>query len=219
VRGGADDFHAAIESLLIRLGAGERRQKGVVNVEDAGGVLRDEIRGEHAHVFREHQIIRAEWLDEFQQPRLMRLAGQALVADAMKRQVELAHERRQPGMVADDGAHLRIPFPEGVADQDVAQAMMFLGGEHHHALGLYRGEPYAGGGGHRPAHLSLEKLGFHFPVKFRAHEEAACAALHEFLVADHVDPVFQQYAGDGVHQAAPVFTFDEQHAGIHAGMV
>ena len=37
VRGGADKFHAAIEGLLVGLGADEGWQEGVVDIDDALG--------------------------------------------------------------------------------------------------------------------------------------------------------------------------------------
>jgi hypothetical protein len=42
------------------------------------------------------------------------------------------------------------------------------------------------------------------------------AALYEFLVADDVDAVLEQHAGDGVDEAAAVVTFHEQNLRVHA---
>jgi hypothetical protein len=48
--GAASEFDAVFEGLALRFEAGERREKGRMNVEDAVGERGDEVRGEKAHV-------------------------------------------------------------------------------------------------------------------------------------------------------------------------
>src|SRR5260370_39644350 len=57
MRGRADELYAALERLVVRLCADERRQKRMVDIDDPLGVLFDEIRGEYLHITREHDQI------------------------------------------------------------------------------------------------------------------------------------------------------------------
>src|SRR5580704_6752106 len=54
VRRRADDFHAAIESLLVWLGAHEGWQKRMMDIDDLLRILRDEVLGEHLHIARQN---------------------------------------------------------------------------------------------------------------------------------------------------------------------
>jgi hypothetical protein len=56
----------------------------------------------------------------------------------------------------------------------------------------------------------------HRPIEIRAHEEARGAALHELLVAHHVDAVLEEDAGDDMDKTTSVIAFHQQHLGAHA---
>jgi len=50
VGGGADDFYAAVEGLLMGLGADEGGQEGMMDIDDLLGKLFDETGRKHLHV-------------------------------------------------------------------------------------------------------------------------------------------------------------------------
>src|SRR5579862_3091728 len=50
VGGGADDFYAAVESLLVRLCADECGQEGMMDIDDLLRKLLDKAGGKHLHI-------------------------------------------------------------------------------------------------------------------------------------------------------------------------
>src|SRR6185295_4608281 len=59
VRGGADQLHAALGRLMIRLAAGEGGQEGVMDVDDTVAKALNEARAQDLHVTRQHHQIDA----------------------------------------------------------------------------------------------------------------------------------------------------------------
>jgi len=57
MRGGANEFHASLVGLVMRLGADERGQKRMMDVDDLLRVVADEFRGKHLHVARQHDQV------------------------------------------------------------------------------------------------------------------------------------------------------------------
>jgi len=57
MRGGANEFHASLVGLVMRLGADERGQKRMMDVDDLLRVVPDEFRGKHLHVARQHDQV------------------------------------------------------------------------------------------------------------------------------------------------------------------
>ena len=102
VRRGADDLHAAGESLVIRLGAHEGRQEGMVDVDElAQRVMPDEFRREDAHVLGEDHVVRAARVYGFHDFDFLLLARIVGILVALKRHIEFLGERAQILMVAD----------------------------------------------------------------------------------------------------------------------
>ncbi len=55
VGGGADQLDAALVGMTVGLGAGERRQERVMDVDHRTAHPREEVGGEDLHVAREHE--------------------------------------------------------------------------------------------------------------------------------------------------------------------
>src|SRR5579863_2569860 len=68
--GCADELDAALESLMIRARSNKRRQKRVVNVDNALRVAVDEFVRQNLHVAGEHHEVRLMLLDEGVNPGL-----------------------------------------------------------------------------------------------------------------------------------------------------
>ena len=162
-----------------------------MDVQDADGEPADKLSGEHPHVFRQHQVIRLQRGNDVQQGRFVRRPREALVAQAVEGQAKLGDQRRQQGVIAQDGQDLRVHLAERVPNQDIAQAMVFLGDEHHDAFGPQIREPHPGVCGQSPPHLRFQCRPRHRAVKLRAHEEPGRRAVHELLVAHHIHAVLE----------------------------
>ena len=108
VRGGADQLHAAIVRLVVRLGALEAGQEAVVDVDGAAGQLAAQIVGEDLHVAGQHHQFGAFGFDDLELARLglglvvLRdrnvveghvVAGGELGADALREQIGALAER------------------------------------------------------------------------------------------------------------------------------
>lgn len=75
VGGGADNLDAALERLVVRLGALEAGQEGVVNVDDAAAHGRAEARREDLHVAGENDELNVVLADQVEDLRLLLQLG------------------------------------------------------------------------------------------------------------------------------------------------
>ena len=64
VAGRANQLHAALECLMVRPSADERRQERVVNIDDPLRIAVDEVVRQNLHVAREHHEIRLVLVDQ-----------------------------------------------------------------------------------------------------------------------------------------------------------
>ncbi len=129
--GRPDDLHAAVVGLLVGVGADERRQERVMDVDDPVRESFHEIRAQNPHVFRQHQVIRGVRFQDPHHVRLVFFPRLVLVGQMMERVTETLDQRPEHGVVADDPLHHGVHLVEPTADQQVAQAMRFAGGEDH----------------------------------------------------------------------------------------
>lgn len=213
VCGGADDFDAALEGLVVGAGADEGGEEGVMDVDELAGKAVDEVRAQDAHVFGEHDEVRAVGEDGFEEAGFVLIAGEAVVGDVMEGEVEAADQGCEGVVVADDREELGVQFGVGVADEDVRQAMVFAGGEDDDAFGFEAGQLDLGVRGEQIADLGGDAGGVDRAVELGPHEEAGGRAVDEFLVAHDIDPVAEEDAGDAVDQARAVGAFDEEDLG------
>lgn len=134
VRRGADQFDPALVGLLVRFPPRKRRQKRVVDVDDAGGVPRDKRFGQDLHVACEHDQVDPQVLQQRQL--LPFLRGLGLLRDGIYPEVdtELRRDRGEGVVVAQDYGNLAVEFPRAVPPQQIVQAMILARHEHRHAL-------------------------------------------------------------------------------------
>ena len=141
----------------------------------------------------------------------MRLATPAFVGHMVKGKIKLRHQRRQHVVIADHRKQARIQLAERVPHQDIGQTMVFLRRQNHDPLrGRFR-QPNQRVRRQHPAQLLEKRTGFGRSVKFRPHEKSPELAVHELLVADHVEPAVKQNARDAVDQPRPIGAFNQQH--------
>ena len=61
--GRADELHPAVEGLVVGAGAGKRRERAVVDVEDPVPIPFAELRAQDLHVTRQHHHLAARLVD------------------------------------------------------------------------------------------------------------------------------------------------------------
>ena len=108
--------------------------------------------------------------------------------------VELAGEVAEHLVVADNGQHAGIQLAKLVAHQQLAQAVMLLGGHQHNVFGLVGGDAGNGGGRRRRAQIGLKRIRVECAGYLGKHEKVVAVALHKFAVADDVEIVLEQHA-------------------------
>lgn len=208
VRGRADDLDAALVGLVVGLGALERRQEGVVDVDDAAGHGGAELGGQDLHVPRQHDELDAVLGDEVQDGGLLLglgvlCHGEVVEGDAV-RLCELGVLR----VVGHDQRHLDAELAGLHAEQQVVEAVADLG-HHDEDARLPRDGPNVVG------HLILgrelvEGLGEVRRVrlgdgaKVHAHEEPTGGRVGELLQVQDVVLVQGEDTGDGVDDAGLV---------------
>ena len=123
MRRGADDLYAPHIGLMVRLGADERGQERVVNINDPVAIMRHKLRRQNTHVLGQHNIFRRVRIDHFSDLFLVLRSVEFFVADAMERYTELLDQRAQRLMVGNYSTDLRRQFAGIVPDQEIAQAV------------------------------------------------------------------------------------------------
>lgn len=135
VRGRADELDAALLGLLVRLGADERRQERVVDVDHRHPELLEELRREDLHVTREHHEV--DVADEELQDLLLRrrLVGSRDRRHVEERHAEAPHVLGGRRVIGDHHRDADGQVAAAVPPQQVEQAVVLLRGEDRHALG------------------------------------------------------------------------------------
>ncbi len=136
---GANDFHAAIEGLLMGLCADECGQEGMMDIDDLLGELCDEIRGKHLHVASqddEFDIVLAKQFDLL--PFCLRLVflgnGNHAIGNAIKVCVGL-----RVGMIADYQGDFAGEFAGALPVEQIDEAVIVFGNKNGHARTVVRG--------------------------------------------------------------------------------
>ena len=102
MRRGADELHAARVGLLVGLAALERRQKRMVDVDDAVRKPLDELSAENLHVAGEHHHIDALLLQQLTLGVLLRALGLGRDGKDAEGHVEIVGHALQSIVIADD---------------------------------------------------------------------------------------------------------------------
>ena len=136
---GANDFHAAVEGLLMGLCADECGQEGMMDIDDLLGELCDEIRGKHLHVASqddEFDIVLAKQFDLL--PFCLRLVvlgnGNHAIGNAIKVCVGL-----RVGMIADYQGDFAGEFAGALPVEQVDETVIVFGYKNGYARAVVRG--------------------------------------------------------------------------------
>ena len=132
---GADDLHAARESLMVRFRADEGRQKGMVDIDDVMRKLGDHVVADDLHVARkddERDAFAAKELHfglfDFGFVRVILVDRPDVVGD-----VELVRDIAQILVVADDARNFDVPFAGAVTREKIVEAVAHFAHEDSHA--------------------------------------------------------------------------------------
>src|SRR5262249_17632603 len=134
VRRRADELHAALVSLVVGLAADERRQEGVVDVDDAPREARHELAAQDLHVAREDDEIDLPRFDELGLALL--LLGLVLLRDrdVDELHAELRRDVLEIRVVADHERDVAIELAGPMAQQEVVEAVVVARYEDRRAL-------------------------------------------------------------------------------------
>ena len=88
VRGRPDDLDPAVIRLLIGFGTDKGGKKGVVDVDDALGIVFHKSGSQHPHVFCKYQVVRGVGVDDLRHLNLMGFPADIRVIDVVERDVE-----------------------------------------------------------------------------------------------------------------------------------
>ena len=116
-------------------------------------------------------------------------------------------------MVADHGLDPGIDAPELMADQQIAQAVVFAGYQHHDPLGPGLRQADLCTDGQTCLSLRHELLpsrGDLRTIEFGAHVEAPRRGIYELLITNDVATMAEQHTTDGVHQAPLIRALDQK---------
>lgn len=139
VGGGADDFYAAVEGLLMRLCADECGQKGMMNIDDLLRELLDEAGGKHLHITgqdNQFDIVFAKQFDLLPLSLLLVLLcdWNHGVGDVVKVGVIF-----RVGMIADYQANFAGEFAGALAVEQIDKAVVVFGNKNGDARTVVRG--------------------------------------------------------------------------------
>src|SRR3954447_17434892 len=213
--GGADDFHAPGKGLLIRFGADEGRQEGMVDVDHAIDVALHESAAEHAHVFREHDVIRSIAVEDGGESCLVFRAGFSHVADLLERDSKLTNDGFEAVIIAEHGEHFGAEFAIGMAHKQFRQAMMLFGGEDNDGASSRFRQAHPSCGREDLLEFGQERAGLGRAGKGSTHEEPRGGFIHELVIANDVEAMAEQDSGDPMDEAGFVRTFDQKKVSVY----
>lgn len=104
-----------------------------MNVDHLIRIMLHEGRGQHAHIFGQHHVIRLILIDLGRHFSVVLFTRQAFVAHQMERNIETFHERLQRVVVADHGGDFNVEAAIGAFHQQIARAVGLFGDQHHDA--------------------------------------------------------------------------------------
>ena len=224
VRGGAHDLHAALVGLPVRIGAGERGQEGVMDVDDPAREAVHEAGREHLHVAGEHEEVGTP-LQGLEHARLGRRPDVPVVRDVEERDLERFHGGAEVGVVGDDQGDIGTQVPPPPVPEQVEERVIVAGDEHRHPapVGVAREVPLHR---HGTPHLLPEEIPEtrerHVEppgLELEAHEVRARRLLRGVLVeVHHVGAVLEEEGRDPGHDARAVCAADEED-GVHGRAV
>lgn len=208
VCGGADEFDAALVSLVVRLGADKGGEKAVVDVDDPSAELGYKVAGEDLHVLREDDEV------DLTGDSPLRIFGFRLPTrfdgNVVKRQTEGFGDGAQTIVVA----YYRGDFGPNIAranlPENLLKAMVFFTNEDREPHSLVVADEAVV---HREA---LGNFGESFPevgwaFKFDAKEELARLLVRRLLIGvDDVRAVSEEEIGDRRDNAGAVRTGDDE---------
>src|SRR6202040_1396286 len=135
---GADDFYAAVEGLLMGLGADEGGQEGMMNIDDLLPKLLDKAGGKHLHIAGqddEFDIIFPKQLDLLPLGVLLVLLcyWNYAVGDVVKVGVVF-----RVGMIADHQGNFAGEFASALAVEQIDEAVIVLGNKNGYTRTIVR---------------------------------------------------------------------------------
>ena len=146
VRGRADELDAAVVRLVVGPGALEARQHRVVDVDRPALELPAQVVGEDLHVAGEDHQVDPLRPHDVEQRRLGLRLGLAGDRDVVEGDAVEVGDAREVGVVGDDRDDVEVQLADGVAEEQVVEAVPVLADHDQHALAV-------GGVGHAPVHL------------------------------------------------------------------
>lgn len=203
VGGGADDLNAALESLVVGLGALEGGQEGVVDVDDLAGHDLAELGGEDLHVAGEDDELDVVLGDELEDLGLLLLLGVLGDGQVVEFDAVALGEGLEFRVVGDDDRDLNAELLGLVAEEKVVQAVTDLGDHDQDARLLGHGVDFV-------VHLQvlcqfgeglLEGFCVLCMAEVHSHEEALRDGVGELLQVEDVEVLLGQESGDIVHNA------------------
>ena len=183
-----------------------------MNVDDALRIPVDEIRRQHAHVFRQHQVVRRVGREDGLDRAFVLTPADARVRHMMKRYVEPFGERFLDRVIADDREDLRAELAVRVAHEQLAEAVVLGADQDHHARIVCAPETHVRARQRRPQ--LLQQGGHRLAAgKLSPHEETFAVAIDELGVRDNVGAGTGKQPGDLVYQAPAIRAVHEEKLG------
>lgn len=188
---GTDDLDAAVVGLVVRLGALERGQEAVVDVDDLAAHSGAEHGREDLHVARQDDELDVVLLDQLED--LALLLGLGVLGDGQVVELDAvaASQGFKVGVVGDDDGDVDPELARLGAEQQVVEAVADLGDHDQYAH-------LAGDGPDIVVHLQVGCQGLEGGFQgLRGGDEAEVHA-HEELVGDWVGKLLQVHHVDAL---------------------
>ena len=211
----ADQLDAAVMRLVIRLGALEAGQEGMVDIDCPAAQGFAHFRRENLHVARQHHQVDIVGLDDFHHALFLDALGLGRGArrqrQMMERNVVTRRQLVEIRMVGNDGRDFHRQQAALVAEQQVIEAVADFRHHQHHARLLFRVmqlpvQPHAiGHGGKLRAQQRIRPRRV-FRGKVHAHEKQLGLGIAELRRIDDVAAMFGQEAGNAMNDTALVKT-------------
>ncbi len=212
MRGGADQFDAALVRLMIRPRALEARQKRMMDVDAAARKLRRHLVREDLHIARQHNEIGFGLSNQIPDRSLLLALGlfrhrQMVERNVTKIEIAVGLAR----VIGDDRGRDHLEFAGPPAIQDIGKAVIGFRDQQHH--------PAAGGAvTHLPVHaealrdacesgLQRRKIDREVGgVEHHPHEEMTGLDIVELLGVKNVLPIMGKERRDGRDDAGAIGT-------------
>jgi hypothetical protein len=206
VCGSSNNLDTALESLVVRLGALERRQERVVDVDYLAGHDLAQLWRQNLHVAGQDDELDLVLGDEVEDLRLLLLLGVFGDGQVVELDAVALGERLELGVVGNYDGDFDAELLRLVAEEQVVQAMADLGHHDQDARLLGHGVNFV-------VHLQvfgqvcegrLEGVCVLCMAEVDSHEEALGDRVRELLQVEDVEVLLGQESGDIVHDAGLV---------------